>query len=104
MKMSATKVMNTLLEAGLISSWKWKQDTEFDCSEICIDSNDFDLTDETYGKDSFLYFACKTMKIAKRVKECLRKIGLNPNGGWCPQIKRNFELQVAYFKGWHWRI
>lgn len=57
--------------------------------------------DETYGHKSMMYIYWGNEDTAKEGEIFLKKNGFNPTS----YIKSNpttSEVQVSYFKGWHW--
>lgn len=98
---------------GLIKSWKWvKVDENFDESKnpryivSCpkVTSDELDLSDETYGKRSELYFRCKTLESAEKALKVLTDAGLRRfiNLDWAGSDRRTFSMHVTYFKGHHY--
>ena len=99
------QALDALKNAGLIQSWRWVIEGEGDCKETIpyVKSTHLVVSDETYGKDSFLYFTCKSQAAADKAAEVLHREGGDPNFNWTPNNPKAFDLQVAYFKGArHW--
>ena len=107
MTISTKKALDALQNAKLLTKWKMK--TEHD------DWRDVDenipyasggelayLSDETYGKKSFLYFVFRSVDATQRAIDVLRKAGASVNTGWSPENPRAFEIKVSYFKGQRW--
>jgi hypothetical protein len=107
---SVKKVLDALKEAGQISDWKWNKIAESwaeDGSLMVWSPSVFgegvSVSDETYGKKSFLYFSCKTDEIAKAIATVIRSIGGKPGFDWRGSDNlQTFDLRVSYFKGHRW--
>jgi hypothetical protein len=97
---STKKVLDSLVAKGLASSWQMKKYD--DHSSPAVQSDKLFISNETYGKRSFLYFYCQTPEIAKELCQALREAGGEPGLNWNGGIPKGcVELQVSYFKGWH---
>lgn len=101
---TTTNALNALKENGLITDWKMKSYREDDLKwqSPVVTSDKVSVSNETYGKESFLYFHAKTPELAKEIAKVLGTIGGKPNFGWCPDNPTNFALQVSRFNGYHW--
>lgn len=98
---------------GLIKSWKWvKVDESFNDSKnpryivSCprAVSEVLSLSDETYGKESHLYFRWKTPEAADKALVALGREGLTKyvDLSWNGNTQLNFSMRVTYFKGHHY--
>jgi len=98
---TAKDALNSLCREGFAKNWRRK--TEYECghrvTDFTVDSDSFNISNETYGKRSFLFFYCKNINLAHHIIEILRKTGGNPV---VSQNNGHFEMQVSYFKGWRW--
>ena len=64
----------------------------------------YGIDDETYGKKSFIYFFNISYNWGvgrETFEDLLRRWGFKPNRKYCPRGDAT-EVQVSYFKGWHW--
>ncbi len=61
------------------------------------------ISDETYGKDSMIYVTWETPEARKEGERVLQKLGYKINDRYSPG-GRTSEVQVSYFKGWHWDV
>jgi len=106
--LTANTVFEVLVAAGFIDSYKryrsnsggWNPtETIFEATSNKLNG----VSNETYGKKSYLYFYCYGPREAKELIEIIRKAGgecgTNWNGG---PDKGNIELRVQYFKGCRW--
>jgi hypothetical protein len=59
------------------------------------------ISDETYGKESFIYVNFRSREERKDMEEKLRERGWKPDRRYCPEGTTT-EVPVSYFKGWHW--
>jgi hypothetical protein len=77
---------------------------EKEFGEVGVDIAKFGIDDETYGKRSFIYFfniMTNWSVNRERFEDLLRKWGFKPNRNYC-RGNDHTEVQVSYFKGWHW--
>ena len=103
---TVSKALDTLVSKGFASSWKKVKHREYGhvvCG-IVVNSDKFSLSNETYGKKSFLYFRCKTSDLAYEIRSALKEIGATFEGdSWNGGMEAgNFELRVNYFHGSRW--
>jgi hypothetical protein len=86
---STTKLSKMLYEAGL-----WPRTfTTRDLGE--------GVSDETYGKKSMLYLRTKDMAHRKAIEDFFEKKNIKAFPRYSPGSPV-VEVQVSYFKGWHW--
>jgi hypothetical protein len=106
MRISATKALNALQDAGIIQEWTrvreyddWREVHE---TTFKVDG-DVDICNETYGRDSRMYVYAKDEKTAKETAKVLKSAGVERIGwDWCKDNKTRFEFPVTYFKGKRW--
>ncbi len=103
---TATSALEAMVAAGFIPSYKKRKEEEYGCNVTVFNAKSDKLnfvSNETYGKKSFLYFYCYGPREAYELIEILRAAGGNPGVGWNggPE-KGNIEMQVSYFKGSRW--
>lgn len=104
--LSVTKVLDVLQANNFIQSWKKTKTKEYgiDVTSFNVVSDKVKIGNETYGKESYLYFYCGTEDVAKQVYRTLYeaggKVGTKWNGGLANGC---MDLRVCYFKGSrHW--
>ncbi len=76
----------------------------FDNDEIQIGK--YSISDETYGRKSMIYFWNIQRvwgKTREEFEDLLRSWGFNPNRRYAKGSDAT-EVQVSYFKGWHWDV
>ena len=64
----------------------------------------YSIDDETYGRKSFIYFfniESNWGMSRPAFEELLRGWGFKPNRRYATNMDAT-EVQVSYFKGWHW--
>ena len=69
-----------------------------------VDIGKYSISDETYGRKSMLYFwnIESNWGVSRRdFENTLTMLGLKPNKRYCRELDVT-EVQVSYFKGWHW--
>ena len=59
------------------------------------------ISDETYGKKSFIYITHKSPAVRREVERQLRERGFNVSDDYAPNSSTS-EVRVSYFKGFHW--
>ncbi len=59
------------------------------------------LSNETYGRDSMIYVSANSEWQRIKLEEFLIKRGFKVHTNYHPGGTRA-EVQVSYFKGWHW--
>jgi hypothetical protein len=96
--------LNALKEKGVIADWHMANYREDDLAwkSPVVKSDKVNVSNETYGKTSFLYFRAKTPELAKEIATTLKAVGGNPDFGWCADDPKCFDLQVSRFNGYHW--
>ena len=97
--------LEALCRAGLATSWKRKTEGSgmYRYSDYTVKSDAFDLSDETYGARSFLYFRCRSPELARLIIKVLRENGGKPETSWNGGLEQgHIEMQVSRFKGYHW--
>jgi hypothetical protein len=102
---TATKAYDALVKAGFASSCKKLKLKFDDIVETCfkIESDSFSSTNETYGKESFLYFVCESEEVARKITDVLKSAGGKPDGDWSNGgNKKCFQMQVRFFNGHKW--
>lgn len=104
--LTAKKAMKSLLDAGFISSFEIFKDDDHGFRSTIIEATSdklHDVSNETYGKKSFLYFYCKDSSAAHELIRILQTAGGRPGKDWNGgPNKGNVEIQVSYFKGRRW--
>lgn len=95
--LSVTKLFKLLHEKGLCE--KPVTITEAKCAQFPKN-----WSDETYGTKSMLYFSAEKGNVSfQSILRLLRDSGCQPNLDWNRSDSRDcFEVQVSYFKGYHW--
>jgi hypothetical protein len=63
-------------------------------------SEGYSMSDETYGKKSFVYLRTPSSIARLTLERALRHEGFNVNGDYNPS-GNTAAVQVSYFKGWH---
>lgn len=99
------KVLDAVVSSGLASSYKKIKEKEygFSTTYFHVESDHLSISNETYGKKSFVYFYCKSKEIAWKLVEILRKAGCEPGLSWNGGPANGcLELRVSYFKGSRW--
>jgi hypothetical protein len=66
-----------------------------------VNLNDTNISNETYGRDSRIYIRCETFADRKSLENKLERLGYKIDPNYSPSDNR-LEVQVSYFKGWHW--
>lgn len=102
---TAKNALTALVNAGLAASWTSKRTDEYGhkVTDFKVQSDNFSVSNETYGKKSFLYFRCQSPDIAYALINVLKKCGARPCTGWNGGPDHGcFELPVSYFKGRRW--
>lgn len=102
---TAKNALDALCKAGFAKNWRKKTEHErgHRVTDFTVDSDAFRISNETYGKRSFLYFYCLNKEMAYKIVEILRQAGGNPGVSWNGgPDKGHLEMQVSYFKGWRW--
>lgn len=104
---STTKAMNALKDEGFFQHWFWATEkdgriTESHPTVTRTGERSLSISNETYGKKSYLYFYCKDADTAKRAARILRGLGGKPSFSWNSENPSAFEMRVSYFRGWHW--
>ena len=61
----------------------------------------YSMFNETYGKQSMLYVSAPDMVTRRRLEQFLKSKGAVVNRGYSPGSP-TLEVQVRYFKGYHW--
>jgi hypothetical protein len=64
-------------------------------------SEGYKISDETYGRKSKLYISCLNPADRVKLERFLIDKGVKVNQDYWPG-SCVVELQVSYFKGWHW--
>jgi hypothetical protein len=67
--------------------------------DVDLDHNK--IGNETYGRSSRIYINCKDKKERTRIEWALKRKGHLIKWDYWPESSR-CEVQVTYFKGWHW--
>lgn len=102
---TAKKALDAVVSSGLATSYKKTRSKEYGhtATYFNLESDQLSVSNETYGKKSFLYFRCKSEDVAWKLVEILKRAGCNPGLGWNGGPASGcVELQVSYFKGHHW--
>jgi hypothetical protein len=60
------------------------------------------MNNEVYGKQACIYVCCETEGAKADTIHYLKKLGHKINEKY--QATHMIEVQVSYFKGWHWDI
>ena len=62
----------------------------------------FGISEETYGSRSFLYIGCPDQTTRWKLEDYLMSRGVTSvHRSYSPRSS-TMEIQVTYFKGWHW--
>lgn len=61
----------------------------------------YSIGDETYGSKSMLYITCPTIEKRHELETYLSNAGVKVNRKYWPGSSVA-EIQVSYFKGYHW--
>jgi hypothetical protein len=104
---TAPAALDALVAAGFIASYKryrsngggWNATETF--FEASSDKLNY-VSNETFGKESYLFFSCYGPREARELVEIIRNAGgecESWNGG---PDKGNVKLRVRYFKGCRW--
>lgn len=103
---TASAALDALVAAGFIPSYKRRKvnEYEFKVTEFFAKSDKLiGISNETYGKKSFLYFYCKNSDAAYELIRIIRAVGGKCGTGWNGGPERGcVELRVSYFKGSRW--
>jgi hypothetical protein len=103
---TAAAALDALVAAGFIPSYKRSKEDEHGYNVTLFQAKSDKLnyiSNETYGKKSFLYFYCYGSREARELIDIIRKAGGNPGTDWNGgPNKGNVELRVRYFKGRRW--
>ena len=59
------------------------------------------IENETFGRRSYIYILNKTQEARAALEEKLRLVGFTPSNDYGPAGSIT-EVQVKYFKGFHW--
>ena len=59
------------------------------------------ISNETFGSKSMIYIHTGDMEIRKKLENWLEADGFKVNRNYHRSAPR-IEVQVSYFKGWHW--
>tara|TARA_R110000824_G_scaffold201667_4_gene385778 strand:- start:3267 stop:3587 length:321 start_codon:yes stop_codon:yes gene_type:complete len=104
MKISTTKALSALLQAGLITGFSSKTETRGSITETVFKvEGDLSVEHEIYGKNAQMYIIAKSPEIAKEAGEVLKESGVATiYRGWCPDYDNTFAFDVSYFKGQRW--
>ena len=101
---TAKRALDALVERGHGSLWKkvvYRKDG-LRWTEFRVESESFQVSDETYGNQSFLYIQAKSKEIAAQIFDVLRSVGGKPGTEWNGGLANgNIELQVSLFQGFH---
>jgi hypothetical protein len=89
---TCTKVSEVMVEVGMISA-------PFTSRDVRSGNVSRSVCDETYGSASFLYISCPTPETRVTFMKALKAKGFKCKAR---QDDRSVEVQVSYFKGWHW--
>lgn len=91
---STKKALDCLVANGLASAWKMNKYKEYSSPEV--QSDKLSVSYETYGKNRFIYFRCKSPEIAKEVCHALREAGGKPGLNWNGGLSQGcIELPVS---------
>lgn len=102
---TAKDALNALCKEGFAKNWRRKTEHESGhrVTDFTVDSDSFSISNETYGKRSFIYFRCRQSSTAYEIIKVLKNVGGNPGVSWNGgPDKGHIEMQVSYFKGWRW--
>lgn len=61
------------------------------------------IADETYGRKSMIYVTVENNEARKHLEMQLESAGHRVHGNYHPG-SGILEVQVKYFKGWHWNV
>ncbi len=102
---TATQVCQSLIDEGLASSFKKTKQKEYqyNTSSFDVASDNLQLFDETFGKESWLFLVCNSKEICKQTYYALKKVGGDPLLDWNGGAEKNsIRIRVSYFKGSRW--
>ena len=102
---TAKNALDALVSAGFATSYQTRRESEYEfrVTEFKVESDRFGISNETYGRQSFLYFWCDSPATASQMIEVLRRAGAKPGTEWNGGPSRGyFDLRVSYFKGRRW--
>ena len=100
---SVTKLSKSLVEYGAATATfgaKRLADWNKGNAEPPPLAKGFSLSDETYGRKSFVYIQTPDKPGRKRLERFLAGKGFKINTDYWPKSS-TAEVQVSYFKGWH---
>lgn len=105
-KITASAALDALVAAGFIPSYRRVKEYEYDNKVTGFKAKSEKLeavSNETYGKKSYLYFYCKNSNAAYELIRIIREAGGRPGTGWNGGPDRGcVDLRVSYFKGSRW--
>jgi rhodanese-related sulfurtransferase len=107
---TASKALDALKRAGLVWDWKrtrkdesWDSDGSLMVTSYDVKSKSLNVSDETFGKKSYLFFYCQAEGVGREAAKILRNAGGQPDFAWGGGGYTRFSLRVSYFKGSrHW--
>lgn len=97
---TAAAVMEMLVKEGFATEAKMKAHKYDGLRWKSPSVKGLDVSDETFGSKSFLFFRAGTEQQAEDIAVAVRKIGGEPDFAW-NNGGRNFSLRVSAFKGYH---
>jgi hypothetical protein len=59
------------------------------------------IANETYGRKSCIYVRCESFETRRAIESKLERLGYKIDREYDYNNSR-LEVQVSYFKGWHW--
>ena len=101
---TAKQVIDGLLEAGLCTegSVKRKRRGDYPAYTNVTGSGRVNVSEETYGKQSEMYFRCEDEATAKETHALLKKLGGKPSFKWCTDDPTSLSCDIYPIKGYHW--
>lgn len=103
---TASSALDALVAAGFISGYKRRKEDEYGSKVTVFDAKSdklCGLSNETYGKKSYLYFYCNGEDAAWELIQIIRNAGGKCGTGWNGGPARGcVDLRVSYFKGRRW--
>lgn len=71
-------------------------------TRVIVKSSLMRVSEETYGRESEMYFRCVSEDVARLAAKELEEAGGNPDFGWCNDNPAFFSMQISRINGWHW--
>jgi hypothetical protein len=91
---SATKLGALLFRHGFVSK-------PFTANDLKRGTQPRNVSDETYGNKSCVYVSAGSPQLRTKMERILTRAGFKVSETYSPTSACS-EIQVSYFKGWHW--